>query len=212
MSNPTSAGERLYNSHKAMIREKSLFCKLIKVKTSSKNMFEGFMSQFKVHQVCCPYCHSTGNCVIDGDYERNLIDFIRGKTVYTQVQVCRVKCTSCGETHAILPDFIIPYNQYSLFFILRALGEYLCRPLTVSQLCERFAISESMLYRWKNLFCQQKVLWLGVIADLEISNRAFLKQLCTDAMPSDYLQSFYRLTSLSFLQNHANPTVHRRRR
>ena len=72
--------------------------------------------------------------------------------MYGRVQIRRVRCGSCGHTHAILPDHIVPYSTYSLQFILRVLAEYFLGLRTVEQLCRRYAISASMLYQWKALF------------------------------------------------------------
>ena len=111
-----------------MIRKFSLFCKLIRIKTSSESLFSSFMKDYSLAMEECPCCHSQDNCIFHGFYERNLIDFIQGTTVYHKISVTRVKCQSCGHTHAILPDLIIPYGQYSLFFLLRVLTEYLPIP------------------------------------------------------------------------------------
>lgn len=83
----------------------------------------------------CPSCHSAGNLIPHGSYKRNIIDFSRNKTTYRKISVKRLKCRSCGHTHAILPDLIVPYAQYSLFFLLRVLGEYFLRSKTISQIC-----------------------------------------------------------------------------
>ncbi len=45
-----------------------------------------------------------------------MIDIEDGKVVYGNVEIKRVQCKSCGHTHAILPDYIVPYG---LLFILR---------------------------------------------------------------------------------------------
>ena len=66
-------------------KKNSLFCKLFRIKISSKSFFQQFMPLFKPELKTCPVCEST---------------------------------------HAVLPDFIIPYCSYSLFFILRVLGSY----------------------------------------------------------------------------------------
>lgn len=52
-----------------------------------------------------------------GYYCRNVIT----KYSILKIVVSRVKCPSCGKTHAILPSFLIPYHQYSLEFIFECL-------------------------------------------------------------------------------------------
>ena len=189
-----------------MIRKNSLFCKLIRIKKLSRQLFEEYMLSFSWENEICPWCASTGNCTSYGSYNRNIIDFANGRTVYGEVCVLRLICNSCGHTHAILPDSIIPYSTYGLFFILRALAEYFLHLGSVQGLCDRFGISASMLYRWKNLFLSQKQLWLGVLVSAETSAFSFLRSLC---LLEDYSQAFAcRFTILSnrsFMQSHKNP-------
>ena len=125
----------------------------------------------------CPYCHSVGNLIPHGYYRRNIIDFTGSKTTYHKISVRRFKCLSCGHTHAVLPDFIVPYTQYSLFFLLRVLAEYFLHLKTVSEICLTYAITPSMLYRWKALFLCHKKHWLPLLEHLETSSFSFLKKL-----------------------------------
>ena len=138
-----------------MIRENSLFCKLIRIKSSSKILFDSFMAGFRSELQTCPCCGVKGSCRIHAYYDRSLVDFIGGTQVRHSLCIMRLICT-CGHTHAILPDFIIPYSGYGLFFLLRVLAEYFLRLSTVERLCERFCITLSQLRRWLQLFRVQK--------------------------------------------------------
>lgn len=164
------------------------------------------MKDYSLAMEECPCCHSKDNCIFHGFYERNLIDFIQETTVYHKISVTRVKCQSCGHTHAILPDLIIPYGQYSLFFLLRVLTEYFAHSKTIPEICERYSITASMLYRWKLIFLRHMSDWLPVLEQLEISPYGFLKQLCTmESFSVSFALLFFRLTAFSFLQSHQNP-------
>ncbi len=116
----------------------------------------------------------------------------------------RLICT-CGHSHAILPDFIIPYSGYGLFFILRVLAEYFLRLFTVEKLCERFSITLSQLRRWLDLFRTQKEELLGALSSMEASSLSFLKALLTQAAYSVSASAFVRRFTKSFLQSHKNP-------
>lgn len=196
--------------HTIMIRKNALFCKLFFIKKSSKRLFDEYMLSYSWENETCPWCSSTGNCTFHGLYTRSLIDFVGGKTVYEDVSVLRLACSSCGHTHAILPDAIIPYATYSILFILRVLAEYFLRRHTVEELCARFGISVSMLYRWKKLFLLHKRLWLGVLDSMETSPFSFLRGLC---LLADYSQEFscrfVLLSARSFLQSHKNFAAYR---
>lgn len=187
-----------------MIRENSLFCKLIRIKSSSKDLFDSFMAGFRPEFQACPCCGAAGSCSIHAYYDRSLVDFIGGRPVRHSLCILRLVC-SCGHTHAILPDFIIPYSSYGLFFILRVLAEYFWHSSSVEKLCERFLISTKLLYHWLSLFRQQKEEWLGLLSSMETSGLSFLKGLFLMPCYSDFASGFVRRFAVSFLQSHRNP-------
>ena len=176
-----------------MIRKNSLICKIIRIKKTSIQLFNEYMLSYSWEDEACPWCGSKGNCVSHGSYMRSMADFTYGKTVYGEICVLRLCCTSCGHTHAILPDVII----------LRVLAEYFLPRHTVEKLCARFGISVSMLYRWRDLFLSHKQEWLGMLVSAETTPSAFIKGLC-----------FLERYSISFacqfvLQSHRNPADYR---
>lgn len=187
-----------------MIRENSLFGKLIRIKSSSKALFDSFMDGFCPELQTCPCCGAKGTCRIHSYYNRSLVDFMGGAPVRHSLCIMRLICT-CGHTHAILPDFIIPYSGYGLFFLLRVLAEYFLRLSTVERLCERFFITLSQLRHWLQLFRAQKEEWLGVLSSMEISGLSFLKFLFMQTAYSDFASAFVRRFAKSFLQSHKNP-------
>lgn len=95
-----------------MIRKNSLLCKIIRMKKTSIQLFHEYMLSYSWEDETCPWCGSKGNCVSHGSYMRSMADLTYGKTVYGEICVLRLRCTSCGHTHAILPDVIIPYSVY----------------------------------------------------------------------------------------------------
>ena len=125
--------------------------------------------------------------------------------VYGSEEIKRVRCGSCGHTHAILPDNIIPYTTYSLTFILRVLCAHFLGSGTVEELCRRFSITPSMLYQWKALFLAHKEAWLGILEDVEISPSSFIRQLLTlPNYSNEFSEPFYRKVMRSFLQRHCD--------
>ena len=123
--------------------------------------------------------------------------------VCSTVEIKRVRCASCGHTHAILPDYMIPYATYSLVFILRVLAAHFLGFETVEQLCRRFSISPSMLYQWKALFLAHKEIWLGVLEDDQTTPGSFVQRLFS--LPNyfnDFGKPFYQKAAHSFLQRH----------
>ena len=68
----------------------------------------------------CPCCLYPKKLKRHAFYQRYVISFNEP----LQIFILRFKCTSCGKTFAILPDFILPYFQYSLESILYLLKGY----------------------------------------------------------------------------------------
>ena len=188
-----------------MIRKNLLLCKIIRIKTSSKSLFDSYMENFRPELETCPVCGSTGNCHIHDYYDRSIIDYKAGRQDKSGLCVLRVFCDNCQHAHAILPDIIIPYSSYSLFFVLRILGEFFAGLHTIEQICERYAISRNQFYKWLALWKLHKRQWLGLLADAETSDLSFLRKLATSGAYSAFSMEFIRLTSRSFLQCHRNP-------
>ena len=152
----------------------------------------------------CPSCNATGMCKRHGSYERWITDIKHGEVIDRKVKIPRVIC-SCGHTHGVIADNIIPYRLYSLPFILYVLGLYLSSSLTVEKICETYGISHSTLYRWKSVYLYHKLLWLGALLSDKTTAFAFLKILTGYAVFADFTREFFRKTLYSFLQSHTNP-------
>lgn len=190
-----------------MIRKNLLLCKLIRIKTSSKSLFDSYMGQFQPELETCPICGSTGNCHIHDYYGRSIIDFKAGRKQTENLCIMRVFCDSCEHAHAVLPDIIVPYSSYSLFFILFILGEYFAGLHTIEQLCERFDVSQKQFNKWLALWMAHKEQWLGMLEASETDNAAFYRRLILLDSYSAFSMDFIRLTAHAFLQSHRNPVL-----
>lgn len=62
----------------------------------------------------CEKCGATGNFKKHGWYKRYLVNIDGTK----KIKIWRYRCVSCGTTHAIIPENVIPYKQYSLRFVI----------------------------------------------------------------------------------------------
>lgn len=190
-----------------MIRKFTLLCKLNSIDISDFRIFMDAQASFIISKEVCPFCKARHLCSFLSSYERDMIVFENGSVVCHRLTVSRVICSSCGHTHAILPDVLIPYGSYSLFFILRVLRLYFLHSFTIEKLCSRYEISISTLYAWVHLFQKQKALWMGTLSNAETSSLSFLSQLLnTPAFPLEFFHAFrfsflqqYRFTSLSHL-------------
>ena len=127
----------------------------------------------------CPYC---GGIFLysHGSYEHNLIDWIDGQVICKRILIRRFRCLACGRTVSCLPDDLPPRGQYCRHFISSVLIEYAERDCTVSELCEKYQITSSVLYRWIN---EQ-----GIPHFLR-SSRQLYPERASDNAPPDVTQS-----------------------
>ena len=75
----------------------------------------------------------------------------------------------------------------------------------VEELCERFGVSQNQLYQWISLWRIHKQEWLGVLADMEVSDWLFLKDLLSYNRYSSFSMGYAIQCNNSFMQSHANP-------
>ena len=68
----------------------------------------------------CPHCGAAGNFTGHGGYERNYDDGSGER----RVRVNRVKCRSCGKTHALIWRGMVPYKLRSEGLCLRTLRSW----------------------------------------------------------------------------------------
>jgi len=186
-----------------MIRLNALDCKLKNTVLHIKNLFRQSLQQNPLFLLTCPYCGARGTCRRRGSYERNLVTFSDGKPEVTRLKIPRVQCP-CGKSHALLPDFIVPYLSYSLPMILMILSDYFQRRLTVRGICQKYLVSPPLIYRLKKLFLLHKKQWLGALRDMELCAPDFADELQAESY-SRFRHAFLRLTTYSFLQSHKNP-------
>ncbi len=186
-----------------MIRLNALDCKLKNTILSVRSLFRQSLKQSPLFLLVCPYCGAKGTCKKRGSYERSLVTFPDGKPQVVRLRIPRVQCT-CGKSHALLPDFIVPYLSYSLPTILHILSDYFTRRLTIRGICEKYLVSPPLIYRFKKRFLLHKKHWLGVLRDMELSSLSFMDALLASPY-TPFHDAFLRLTTYSFLQSHKNP-------
>lgn len=158
------------------------------------------MSGFEISLCKCPYCNTKHpDWKKHSDYNRYLVSYENGSVVSYQISIVRYQCSSCGHTHAVLPESIIPYSCYSFLFIIAVMRDYFSKSYTVVDLCDKYNISVSTLYSWKELFLKHKKLWLGLLEDAYTSAIKFVDSICTgDFLYS--LEEFFQISGVSFMQ------------
>ena len=72
----------------------------------SQSFYDSVINRIQFHQLTCTCGHSA--CMtIHGYYRRS----IKLPTGTLRLRLCRVRCSECGKTHALLLSSIVPYSQ-----------------------------------------------------------------------------------------------------
>lgn len=188
-----------------MIRGFGLLCKVNFNQISTLDVFFHCMNIIKIHDFACPRCGARHPSWRKHDtYNRYLVGFEKSAVVCSAISVTRFMCQSCGSTHAVLPEFLIPFKSHSLFFVLAVMKDLFGGSTTVARLCTKYEISASTLYAWKKLFLKDKKLWLGILKDILTSTDEFLSFLLSKGL-EQCLHEFFAITNRSFLQTCSNP-------
>ena len=159
------------------------------------------MEAFDLFHLQCPDCKAIGKCNRFSEYSRMMVSFGENTVITHHLTIIRVKCESCKHTHAILPSILIPHSIYSLVFILTVLRTYFQKQLQIQQICELYEIPHSTLYSWIGMLERHKVLWLGILKDLETTVLEFICELFDYERLEQKLKAFYVSNNYSFLQN-----------
>jgi hypothetical protein len=191
-----------------MIRKNPINCKLIREKRAGKIIFQGYMDHLRPGSEVCPLCGCRGEMRVHAYYDRSRIEFIDGRPVKVSLCICRLICRQCKRpsSHAVLPDPVIPYSRHSLFFILRVLAEHALRLRSVEPICEIFDISLKTFFRWQKFFEEHRREWQGLLTSIETDLKAAMLELVRKDPFSAFAFFFFRLTGLSLLQSHKNPS------
>jgi len=186
---------------KKMIRLFTTLCKALFEKLTDVGILNDATDGFRRYDEKCPSCGAVGKLSLYGNYSRNIVSHKDGMTIDSRISPRRFECLSCGVTHALLPDILIPYSPYSLRFKLAVLTAYFERKTTVASVCERFGIAASTLYSWKQRLLEHKELLFGTLASLEVSAITFVQSLFGASCLSGHLQSFFNRHAFSFMQH-----------
>ena len=189
-----------------MIRIRTRFDKPFSQKIGIEKLYtESLPSEAELYFMSCPSCKACGELHVHGYYSRHVVQFCGSGFADTVLRVMRLKCKSCGHTHALLPDVIVPYLQYGLAFLLKVILASYASKKRILKICEKYGISPTNLYRWRALYLKHRKLWLSALRQKEEPEKCLIKQLLSMNAPSDMLQQFFSKTLFSFLQSHANP-------
>lgn len=78
-------------------------------KPLNQKTYDNLINTLQFHQLQCT-CGRSGCLTIHGRYTRSL----KEEDSEITLSICRVKCSHCGRTHALLPSQLVPYSRVSL--------------------------------------------------------------------------------------------------
>lgn len=85
----------------------------------SQSFYDSVILSLPFHQLTCSCSHSA--CLSIHGYYRRTVKLPSGAI---RLRVCRVKCSECGATHALLLSSMVPYSQILLSDQQRVCEDY----------------------------------------------------------------------------------------
>lgn len=142
----------------------------------------------------CPNCGVPNSLHTHGYYWRNVVS----DKYEERIPIARFYCKVCSLTVSLLPNFVLPYFQYSLEFIIAALRIIFLASFKITAL-QRF-------YRcrfYRNLtriemFCREQG-WLGEISTDKKERAKKLVCMLTVPTAETFSQRFHQQYKLNFM-------------
>ena len=94
----------------------------------------------------CPGCLAIGRFNLHGSYSRHVIYRDGISFIYKYIDIKRIRCVSCGKTHAVLPGDIIAYRLLSLCAFLFIVFSHYISNISVLQLSLQHSFSFQFIY------------------------------------------------------------------
>lgn len=180
-----------------MLRLNAIIHNLLSTKASDKVLVERCSSLCGLKAMKCDKCGKAGQFTMHSPYSRGLIYFSDGKRKDETIKVKRVIC-SCGRTHALLANNLIPYSSYSLRFIVTILWKYLHRTKNIQDFCADYYIAPKTIYKWVSLFLAHYKEWMDISEKLTTLTPSYIKYI--ESIENLPLR-FFQKTKHSFLES-----------
>lgn len=78
-------------------------------KDISQESYDNLTGHLQIHSIRCT-CGCRGSMIRHGFYRRTF----KSTAGTVKLKILRLKCSSCGITHAVLPVMVVPWSQVSL--------------------------------------------------------------------------------------------------
>lgn len=104
------------------------------------DIFDIYRNSFDFINLECPHCRSD-KLIKWGSYKRIIYYLDNNILKCISLEIKRVKCLKCNKTHALIPEYIIPYKQPLLDIILLSIDNY--------EISYEFPFSYEIVEKWK---------------------------------------------------------------
>lgn len=130
----------------------------------------------------CPKCNTNKYFEWHCSYSRNICTIINSEIVRTPVEILRLRCTGCTDTHAILPDDVIPYSYYGKSFVMHCLKMYYLENKSVVEIVSITKTYDKLIYKFLKQYTDE---FLSLIFFLKIYLSIYLEP---DSLPHNILK------------------------
>lgn len=145
----------------------------------------------------CPKCNTHKHFEWHCSYVRNICTIINSEIVRTSVEILRLRCNGCTDTHAILPDDVIPYSYYGKSFVMHCLKLYYLENKSVSDIVSITNTYEKLIYKFLKKYSDE---FLSLIFFLKAYLNVYLKP---DTPSENIFKLIYNIESFKeFLKNY----------
>lgn len=148
----------------------------------------------------CPNCKcfAPGNVHRNGYYWRNGIT----EEIIERIPICRFRCLACGVNISVLPDFLIPYFQYTIHTILTCLGSVLeKKKVNQGRQLLRFHLKRFIKnFNWIHSFLSDTGKVFSISGDLKEKATKYMKMIL-DFGESPFLRRSWGHLSKYFMAN-----------
>lgn len=114
-----------------------------KINRKIKILLEEYKNILNYKTMRCPCCASN-NLIRWGKYRRNVYYINNNCIEFDVIDIQRFKCKECNHTHALLPEYIIPYKQFLLDVIINAVSG--------DSKIDNYNISYDTIVKWNKQF------------------------------------------------------------
>lgn len=155
-----------------------ILLKTVNVNENVETLIKKYEKRLNFQCIKCPKC-DCNELNSHGTYTRNVIYFENNKKYETTIKIKRLICDNCNKTHAIIPDFLVPYKQHTFKFIVKVLNERVNNKCTTSKIENSFEIGRQLLLFWMKSFekFKSKIYVLYNLFDICLIIKKILKEI-----------------------------------